>query len=111
MVTSMLTFPEKMSDVGKLGSRVLGLLIVTSAIASIEGLFWAWLFQPGRSLKVPGTVTPLDAPENKISELETLLNIFDIFVPDNVIIVMLKNRIISIFSLFTAYGIFLRSVP
>jgi len=109
MVTMMIVLPEKVSNIGKVGVRLLGLLVFSSFIAAMEGLCWAWIFQPGKSVKFDSTKKSL--AEDNISELESFLNIFNLFVPSNIIAAMYGGDILAIIAVFLLYGIQIQKCP
>jgi len=109
MASMMITLPEKLKDVGKVGGRLVCFLIFTSFVASMEGLFWVWLFRPGDG--VTYSTDPSSLAEDNISELESFLNIFDLFVPANIIQSMQGTKILAIIAVFTAYGIEINNSP
>jgi len=109
MVTMMIVLPEKVSNVGKVGIRLLGMLMFTSFVAAMEGLTWAWIFQPGKSVEILLTAESL--AKDNISELESFLNIFDLFVPSNIIDAMYGGDILAIIAVFLLYGIQIQKCP
>merc|ERR1719193_2952338 len=82
MVSMMITLPERISNIGKVGIRLLCLLIFTSFVAAMEGLLWSWIFQPGNGVNKDLGSGSLS--NDKISEFESVLNIIDLFVPSNI---------------------------
>jgi len=109
MASMMITLPEKLKDVGQVGARLISLLIFTSFVASMEGLTWVWVFKPGDG--VTYTTDPSDLAKDNISELESFLNIFDLFVPANIIQSMYGTEILAIIAVFTAYGVQINRCP
>jgi len=112
MTTMMILLPERVSQIGKVGLRLVGLLIFTSFVAAMEGLTWAWIFQPGSGVDLEDSA-PTDAPTagDNISELESFLNIFDLFVPANIIDAMAGSDILAIIAVFLVYGIEIQKCP
>jgi len=108
MVSMMITLPERISNIGKVGIRLLCLLIFTSFIASMEGLLWSWVFKPGKGVDNIGTK---DVSKNNISEMESVLNIVDLFVPSNIVDAMYGTDILAIIAIFLVYGIEINKCP
>jgi len=109
MVTMMLTLPERVRNIEQVGSRILCMLIFTSFVAAMEGLTWSWIFQPGKG--VDYDIADEDLADDKISELESFLNIFDLFVPSNIVQAMYGVDILAIIAVFTVYGIEINKCP
>jgi len=109
MITMMLILPERVSNIGKVGMRLLAMLIFTSFVAAMEGLIWAWIFQPGKSVDIAIEDKPL--ADDKISELESFLNIFELFIPSNIIDAMYGGDILAIITVFMLYGIEIQKCP
>jgi len=108
MTTMMILLPERVNQIGKVGLRVVGLLVFTSFCAAMEGLTWAWVFQPGKGVNLEREKS-LDAAN--VSELESFLNIFGLFVPANIIDAMAGADILAIIAVFLAYGIEIQKCP
>merc|ERR1711920_1165860 len=108
MTTMMILLPERVSQIGKVGLRLVGLLVFTSFTAAMEGLTWAWIFQPGNGVNLEGSKSVAD---DKVSELESFLNIFDLFVPSNIIAAMGGADILACIAVFLAYGIEIQKCP
>jgi len=109
MTTMMIILPEKVNNIGKVGSRLLCLLVFTSFTAAMEGLIWSWIFTPGNGVQLPDNSA--DLAEDKVSELESFLNIFDLFVPSNIIDAMYGADILAIIAVFLVYGIEIQKCP
>jgi len=103
MMSMMITLPERVSNIGKVGSRLLCLLIFTSFVAAMEGLVWSWIFMPGKGVKIEVDQSPLS--KDKVSEFESFLNIFQLFVPSNIVDAMYGTDILAIITVFLVYGI------
>jgi len=108
MMTMMLTLPERVANIGKLGSRLLCLLVFTSFVAAMEGLTWAWIFTPGSGVDYSDTESVSD---DAISEFESFLNIFELFVPSNIIQAMYGADILAIIAVFLVYGVEINKSP
>jgi len=108
MTTMMILLPERVNQIGKVGLRLLGLLCFTSFVAAMEGLSWAWIFQPGKGVNNQDSVA---TASDKISEVESFLNIFDLFVPANIIEAMYGADILATIAVFLAYGIEIQKCP
>jgi len=108
MTTMMILLPERVSQIGKVGLRLVGLLVFTSFVAAMEGLTWAWIFQPGKGVELEDTAS---TAEDNVSELESFLNIFDLFVPANIIDAMAGADILALISVFLVYGIEIQKCP
>jgi len=109
MVAMMITLPEKLNEIGKIGMRLVILLFLTSFVASMEGLFWAFLLKPGEGLEYGNE--SMDLKGEKISELESFLKFFELFVPDNIIQTMYRTDILAIISVCTLYGFQICACP
>jgi len=109
MVSMMITLPERVSHIGKVGMRLLCLLIFTSFVAAMEGLLWSWIFQPGNGVNKDLGSGSLS--NDKISELESVLNIIDLFVPSNIVDAMYGTDILAIIAFFLIYGIEITKCP
>lgn len=108
MTTMMILLPERVSQIGKVGLRLVGLLVFTSFTAAMEGLTWAWIFQPGKGVDLVDTA---NTANDKVSELEAFLNIFDLFVPSNIIDAMGGADILACIAVFLAYGVEIQKCP
>jgi len=108
MTTMMILLPERVNQIGKVGLRLVGLLVFTSFVAAMEGLTWAWIFQPGNGVD---NDDPSSTANDKVSELESFLNIFDLFVPANIIEALYGADILAIIAVFLAYGIEIQKCP
>merc|ERR1719193_2793645 len=108
MMSMMITLPERVSNIGKVGGRLLCLLVFTSFVAAMEGLVWAWIFQPGDGVETEDLRT---LSKNKVSEFESVLNIFDLFVPSNIIDAMYGGDILAIIAVFLVYGMEINKCP
>jgi len=108
MTTMMILLPERVSQIGKVGLRLVGLLVFTSFVAAMEGLTWAWIFQPGKGVDLQDTKPTAD---DNVSELESFLNIFNLFVPSNIVDAMAGADILAIIAVFLAYGIEIQKCP
>jgi len=108
MTTMMILLPERVNQIGKVGMRLVGLLVFTSFCAAMEGLTWAWVFQPGKGVNLEGDKS-VDVAN--ISELESFLNIFGLFVPANIIDAMAGGDILAVIAVFLAYGIEIQKCP
>jgi len=109
MMSMMITLPERVSNIGKVGSRLLCMLVFTSFVAAMEGLVWAWIFQPGKGIKL--TLPDGGISDDNISEMESFLNIFDLFVPSNIVDAMHGGDILAIIAVFLVYGIEIQKCP
>merc|ERR1719193_1383283 len=109
MMSMMITLPERISNIGKVGLRLLCLLIFTSFVAAMEGLLWSWIFQPGKGIKL--TLPDGGISDDNISEMESFLNIFDLFVPSNIVDAMHGGDILAIIAVFLVYGIEINRCP
>ncbi len=83
---------------GRIGAKVLGLYMFTSAIACGLGLAVATVFRPGRDMKLSGG-GPVSAAE-EISLLDTLVDI----VPDNLLAPFVQANMIQIIFLAPLLG-------
>jgi len=110
MTTMMIILPEKVNNIGKVGSRLLCMLVFTSFVAAMEGLIWAWIFEPGKGV-LKGDEAAADLSKDKISELESFLNIFELFIPSNIIEAMYGGDILAIIAVFLLYGIEIQKCP
>jgi len=108
MMSMMITLPERISNIGKVGVRLLCLLVFTSFVAAMEGLVWAWIFRPGEGVETPREST---LAKNKVSEFESVLNIFDLFVPSNIVDAMQGGDILAIIAVFLVYGLEINKCP
>merc|ERR1719193_1415771 len=108
MVSMMVTLPERVSNIGGVGSRLLCLLVFTSFVAAMEGLVWAWIFKPGDGVETQSEGT---LSQNKVSEFESVLNIFDLFVPSNIVDAMQGGDILAIIAVFLVYGLEIYKCP
>jgi len=108
MTTMMLILPEKVNNIGKVGTRLLCMLVFTSFVAAMEGLIWASIFQPGEGVNLDGSK---DLATDKISEFESFLNIFELFIPSNIIEAMYGGDILAIIAVFLLYGIEIQKCP
>merc|ERR1719397_1621950 len=109
MMSMMITLPERLSSVGQVGSRLLCVLFFTSFCASMQGLVWSWIFSPGSGIDRQLEIEPLS--DDKISELESLLNIIDLFVPSNIVASMAGDDIVAVIAVFLVYGIEIGKCP
>jgi len=109
MMSMMITIPERLSNIGQVGSRLLCLLVFTSFCAAMEGLTWAWIFSPGKG--VDRETSQANLSNDKISELESFLNIVDLFVPSNIVDAMYGSDILAIIAVFLVYGIEIQKCP
>jgi len=105
MATMVLTLPEKLGKIAPVGLRLICLLTFTSFVASMEGLIWANIFQPGKGVEfAQAGIDDLDH-DNYISEFESILNIFTLFFPVNIFEELAESRIIGTISFFLVLGI------
>jgi len=109
MATMMIILPEKVNNVGKVGIRLLCMLVFTSFVAAMEGLIWAWIFQPGKDVNIQ--LEEEDLAEDNISEFESILNIFELFIPSNIVKAMYGGDILAIITIFLLYGIQIQRCP
>jgi len=108
MTTMMILLPERISQIGKVGLRLVSLLVFTSFVAAMEGLIWAWIFQPGNGVNLVATK---DLANDNVSELESFLNIFQLFVPENIVDAMGGADILALIAVFLAYGVEIQKCP
>merc|ERR550517_415866 len=105
----MLILPERVANIGVLGSRLLCLLVFTSFVAAMEGLTWAWIFTPGSGVSYDATEATIDV--GSISGLESFLNIFELFVPANIVEAMYGGDVLAIIAVFVVYGVQINRCP
>jgi len=109
MISMMVTLPERVSNITGVGSRLLCLLVFTSFVAAMEGLVWAWIFMPGNGVEL--AIAPRTLASDKVSEFESFLNIFDLFVPSNIVDAMYGTDILAVIAVFLVYGIEINKCP
>merc|ERR1719173_260724 len=109
MISMMVTLPERVANIMGVGYRLLSLLVFTSFVAAMEGLVWAWIFMPGNGVELE--ITSRSLASDKVSEFESFLNIFDLFVPSNIVDAMYGSDILAIIAVFLVYGIEINRCP
>src|SRR5699024_3029475 len=91
------------SNLGRVGGKVFGYYLATSAVAIALGLGLALIISPGVGLDMPGTgETPEEAP----SLVDTFLNI----VPENIVSAMAEGNVLAVIFVAVIAGLALGSM-
>lgn len=91
------------SNLGRVGGKVFGYYLATSAVAIALGLALALVISPGVGLDMPGTgETPEEAP----SLVDTFLNI----VPENIVSAMAEGNVLAVIFVAVIAGLALGSM-
>jgi len=109
MMSMMLTLPERVANIGQLGTRLVCLLVFTSFVAAMEGLTWSWIFKPGSGVNYGDSGATIDV--GSISGLESFLNIFELFVPANIVEAMYGGDVLAVIAVFLVYGVQINKCP
>ncbi len=89
------------SRLGKVGVKILGYYLVTSAVAVILGLVAGQLFQPGAGLSIVADTAAKAKPANALPLKDVLLNI----VPTNPVESLVKGDVLPIIFFALCFGI------
>jgi len=110
IMSMIITLPEKLEEIGKIGTRLILLMTFTSSVAAIEGLLWANWLEPGKGLKSSINYSS-EISADKISEIEVALTFFESLIPENAISILWHNDILSIIIWFGLYGLEICACP
>jgi len=108
IITMMVILPSRVHSIGQIGKIAIPLYIFTSAMAALQGTFWAWTIQPGNVAKTANVVQESDAVD-KLTITEVLLNVFYGAIPSNIVVAMSEFSILAVIVFFLTLGILLKS--
>jgi len=108
IILMMVILPSRVDSIGQIGKMALPLYVFTSAMAALQGTFWAWTIRPG---DIGQTANVLEN-EDSVDELtitEVILNVFYGAIPSNIVGAMSDFSILAVIVFFLSLGVLLKS--
>ena len=96
---------DDLDQLKRLGLRVVGYFIFTTAVAIQFGLLMAHLFEPGRFFKLPDSLTLADAPPPKALDGSSLPQFITNLVPDNLLAALVQAEMLGVIVASVLFGI------
>ncbi len=96
---------EDLEQLRRLGLRVAGYFVFTTAVSINLGLLMAYLIQPGRAFEVPQSVELTEAPAPKALDFTSIPKFITNLVPDNLLGALVQAEMLGVIVASILFGI------